>query len=428
MISQYSYKLSVKDPEEFFNKALSFSKDFEDLLITDCQSQAYPLGGFRKLILLGSRKRIFNDGSSSFFHSLQKERVSNDFLGGYFGYDLKNQLADLKSELPDPFGFEEGIMLQPEVVIEIIGNEAFQISPDSQTDYLEKIDALSPIQKDESGIIGPFQPQMSKSEYLDKVQTIRELIKKGTLYELNLSQAFISEASNIDIHSLYAIIRSLNPVPFSFLFRSGKTVVIGASPERFLKKEGSVLWSQPMKGTRPRSSDPKEDERLKNELMNSEKEIAENMMIMDLVRNDLAKSSETGSIEVEELFKVYSFKTVHQMITTVKGRISGSTDPVEAIANAFPMGSMTGAPKIKAMEWIENLESTKRGIYSGAMGYFDPNGDFDFSVCIRGLMYNIETGILGYHVGGAITWDSDPEQEYLECQWKSSHWGQLFKK
>ena len=183
-----------------------------------------------------------------------------------------------------------------------------------------------------------------------------------------------------------------------------------------------------MKGTRPRSSDPEEDERLKNELMNSEKEIAENMMIMDLVRNDLAKSSETGSIEVEELFKVYSFKTVHQMITTVKGRISGSTDPFEAIANAFPMGSMTGAPKIKAMEWIEKLESTKRGIYSGAMGYFDPNGDFDFSVCIRGLMYNIETGILGYHVGGAITWDSDPEQEYLECQWKSSHWDQLFKK
>ncbi|NRB65024.1 MAG: anthranilate synthase component I family protein, partial [Saprospiraceae bacterium] len=192
-----------------------------------------------------------------------------------------------------------------------------------------------------------------------------------------------------------------------------------ASPERFLRKRNDVLISQPIKGTRSRGLTPQEDEALKQDLMNSQKDRSEHVMIVDLVRNDLARSSLTGSVQVSELYGIYSFAQVHQMISTIQSRLRPDIPLVEAIRNAFPMGSMTGAPKIKAMELIDQLESTKRSIYSGAIGYISPEGDFDFNVVIRTLFLRQDVGYLSFSVGGAIVYDSDPEQEYQECMWKA---------
>jgi para-aminobenzoate synthetase component 1 len=196
--------------------------------------------------------------------------------------------------------------------------------------------------------------------------------------------------------------------------------LLSASPERFLKKSLNKLYSQPIKGTVRRAKDKDADEALKTALLNSEKERAENLMIVDLVRNDLAKSSEVGSVAVDELFGIYSFKQVHQMISTVSSTIIDGINPVEAIENAFPMGSMTGAPKVMAMKLIEQYETTKRGLYSGAVGYFAPNEDFDFNVVIRSIQYNAATQYVSFEVGSAITFDSDAEQEYEECLLKAS--------
>jgi para-aminobenzoate synthetase component 1 len=210
-----------------------------------------------------------------------------------------------------------------------------------------------------------------------------------------------------------------SPTPFASYFKYDHQYLLCASPERFIKKSGDKLFSQPIKGTIKRGVDEAEDAQLKNELLHSEKELAENLMIVDLVRNDLARSSKTGSVNVDELFGIYSFKQVHQMISTVSSIIKNDTHIIDAIKHAFPMGSMTGAPKIMAMELIEKYETTKRGLYSGAIGYIAPNGDFDFNVVIRSLQYNAATKYLSYEVGSAITFDSIAEQEHDECLLKA---------
>ncbi|MCK5367993.1 MAG: anthranilate synthase component I family protein, partial [Cyclobacteriaceae bacterium] len=195
--------------------------------------------------------------------------------------------------------------------------------------------------------------------------------------------------------------------------------LICSSPERFLKKEGTKIISQPIKGTIKRSFDKKEDEQLKQALLHSEKERAENLMIVDLVRNDLAKSSMTGSVKVEELFGINTFKKVHQMISTVSSMHKESISIPTIIKHAFPMGSMTGAPKIRVMKEIEELEDSSRGLYSGAVGYFTPDHNFDFNVVIRSILFDAESGKISFHVGSAITFDSDPEYEYNECLLKA---------
>jgi para-aminobenzoate synthetase component 1 len=199
-----------------------------------------------------------------------------------------------------------------------------------------------------------------------------------------------------------------------------------ASPERFITKGGDIVRSQPIKGTARRSADSAEDERLKAELRNSEKEKAENVMIVDLVRNDLAHSCDVGSIEVEELFGIYSFPRVHQMISTVRGRLRHDTPLTDAIRYAFPMGSMTGAPKHKVMQLIDRYEAAMRELFSGSVGYITPDGDFDFNVVIRSLFYNAETGYLSYQTGGAITWGSDPESEWDELRLKAAAMERIF--
>ena len=219
--------------------------------------------------------------------------------------------------------------------------------------------------------------------------------------------------------NLFQKLYQISQAPFSCYFRIKDLYIMSASPERFLKRMGDKIISQPIKGTSKRGDNPSEDDQLKKQLYESNKERTENVMVVDLVRNDLSKTAAKSSVNVEELFGVYSFKQVHQMISTISSRIKKGIHSLDVIKGAFPMGSMTGMPKISAMELIEKYETTKRGVYSGSIGYFTPEGDFDFNVVIRSILYNSRRKYASFMVGGAITFNSDPELEYEECLLKA---------
>jgi para-aminobenzoate synthetase component 1 len=214
-------------------------------------------------------------------------------------------------------------------------------------------------------------------------------------------------------------LNEISKSPLAVYFKNNSHFLLSASPERYLKKEGETLISQPIKGTSKRYSDPIEDEKSKNQLALDPKERSENIMVSDLVRNDLSRTAQKGSVKVTELCGIYSFEQVHQMITTITSKIDSQYSAVEVIRTSFPMGSMTGTPKVSVMKIIEELEETKRGLYSGAVGYFTPNGDFDFNVVIRSILYNQENKYISFSVGSAITSLSVPENEYEECLLKA---------
>jgi len=240
-------------------------------------------------------------------------------------------------------------------------------------------------------------------------------IHRGDIYEANFCQEFYAENTEINPLDTYLNLNHISQPPFATFLKCGDKYVLSASPERYITKEQQTIISQPIKGTAKRSKNRQEDELLKFNLLTDEKERSENIMIVDLVRNDLSKTAIKGSVTVEELCKIYSFDQVHQMISTVTSKIDTETHPVDVIKSTFPMGSMTGAPKISAMKIIEDLEETKRGLYSGTIGYFKPNGDFDFNVVIRTILYNETKKYVSYSVGGAITAKSNPLKEYEEC-------------
>jgi para-aminobenzoate synthetase component 1 len=270
-----------------------------------------------------------------------------------------------------------------------------------------------------------IKSRFSREEYVETVQKLKEHIKRGDIYEINFCQEFYAKAK-IDPQDTYLKLNSLSPTPFSAFLKLNQNYLMSASPERFMKKKGARIISQPMKGTIGRGSTKEEDESLKQKLASDVKERAENVMIVDLVRNDLSRTAKKGSVEVEELCGIYTFPQVHQMISTVVAEIE-EKDTVSCIKNAFPMGSMTGAPKVKSMELIEKYERSRRGLYSGSVGYFSPAGDFDLNVVIRSMFYNEKNMYLSYSVGGAITYLSDPQKEYEECLLKAKAMKQVLE-
>ncbi|WP_207430798.1 aminodeoxychorismate synthase component I [Sabulibacter ruber] len=349
---------------------------------------------------------------------LQRQRETP--LLGYFTYDLKNSLEKLQTTHPDFIGFPELYFFEPEIW--------FVWEQDSVTIFSQEAEPASIAEAIEAIVFSTLFPQntiktearVHKEEYLQAVENLRQHILEGDVYEVNYCQEFYAEKAGIEPISLYWKLIQTSPTPFAGFLKVNDRYLLCASPERFLKKEQNLLITQPIKGTIRRGATPGEDERQRHALASSEKEQAENMMIVDLVRNDLNRVAATGTVRVEELFGLYGFQYVWQMISTVTGQLPPNVSSVEAIKAAFPMGSMTGAPKLRALELIEQYEKTKRGLYSGSFGYFLPNGDFDFNVVIRSIQYNAQTGYLSFEVGSAITYDSDPEQEYQECLLKAA--------
>jgi para-aminobenzoate synthetase component 1 len=345
-----------------------------------------------------------------------------DWLFGYLTYDLKNDVEPrLSSSNFDGIGFPALHFFQPEIVLEISENHAtiFSLRQDPNLIF-EEIQQFSqpasPLTPHPSPLI---HPRLSRSEYLGTIHAIRQHILRGDIYEMNFCQEFFAEGCEIAATDIFQKLNQLGKAPFSTYYRLHDRYLLCASPERFLKKTGQRLISQPIKGTTRRGRTDEEDALLRQQLYQSPKDRSENVMIVDLVRNDLARSCRAGSVQVEELFGIYGFQQVYQMISTVTGELLPEVHPVDAIRRAFPMGSMTGAPKVRSMELIELYEKTKRGLYSGAVGYFTPQGGFDFNVVIRSIFYNEADRYLSFQAGGAIVYDSVPELEYEESLLKA---------
>ncbi|MEY2898057.1 MAG: hypothetical protein RL138_110 [Bacteroidota bacterium] len=357
------------------------------------------------------------------------DRHASAYIFCALSYDLKNQYeSSLLSSNPDRVETPGSFWVVYKRVLRLNGldltiyaeenaslNEWVYIDPSkNETKFPEK----------ESSSIN-LKLRTSKDEYLKDIENIQSAIRSGSVYELNYCQEFYAEHCNIDPLSIFKRMLATNAAPFSVLFKWKQHCLLSASPERFLAKRGNLLVAQPIKGTRRRLSDIAADNRQKEDLQHCVKERAENVMIVDLMRNDLARCCETGTVAVEELFGIYSFATVHQMISTVTGRVKAEFNFDTILQNTFPMGSMTGAPKIEAMKLIEQFEKVKRGWFSGSIGYIAPNGDFDLNVVIRTLIYNASSGYLSLQTGGAITIDSVPELEYQESLLKAEAWMKL---
>jgi len=265
-----------------------------------------------------------------------------------------------------------------------------------------------------------IQSRINKEEYTQIISKLKQHILRGDCYEINFCMEFFAEDAAIDPLNIHEQLTAVSPNPFSCYYKCDDKFLFCASPERYLKKSGTAIISQPIKGTAGRSGDdPNEDDRGKKNLAESSKDKSENVMVVDLVRNDLSKICKEGTVHVEELFGVYTFPQVHQMISTIKGELKEDVNFSDILKATFPMGSMTGAPKKRVMELIEQYEKTKRGIFSGAVGYITPQQDFDFNVVIRSIMYNATKKYLSYQVGSGITFYSDPEKEYEECLLKA---------
>lgn len=386
---------------------------------------AYPHDPFPNRLFVGAKRVIsFSEGRSSsdaFRQLYQAHQAEPSYLVGYFGYDLKNQLERLHSRNPNRLDFPDAHFVEPEWVIDFEPGEVV-IQGDGNAEALMQSITLTPLtEMPERPGEGrrSVQCRVTPDEYRANVRRIQEHIRAGDVYELNYCIEFFAENADLDPVATYQALNERSPMPFSTFLKVGDRYVMGASPERFLAKRGRKIFSQPIKGTIRRGQTPDEDANLRAQLLHSEKERAENLMIVDLVRNDLARSAETGSVRVDELFGVYGFRQVYQMISTVSAKLREGVTWADAIRWAFPMGSMTGAPKIRAMELIDELEVSRRGVYSGAIGYVTPDVDFDFNVAIRTLLYDAQSRYASFSVGSAITYDADPAAEWAECLLKA---------
>ena len=370
-------------------------------------------------LLAAGIKREFKDtagnGLTLFQHYIDKEKT---WLFGHLGYDLKNEVWPLTSSHPDHIRFPDIFFFEPEVIIRL-SEKAIAIEA---TDPEKIFKQISQEKKDAARkkSYSSIRERIGREEYIKTINQLKKHILRGDCYEINFCQEFFARQSFIDPLQVYKDLSLLSPNPFSALYRVNDKWLVCASPERFLKKQGDKILSQPIKGTSKRvKGDDREDEISKQALFNSSKDRSENVMVVDLVRNDLAMVCEKGSIEVDELYGIYSFPQVHQMISTISGTLQKDISFSQIIRANFPMGSMTGAPKKRVMELIEKYEKTKRGIFSGALGYISPDGDFDFNVVIRSIMYNAATKYLSFQAGSGITFYSDPEKEWEECLLKA---------
>jgi para-aminobenzoate synthetase component 1 len=383
---------------------------------------------FECLLAAGTTQRIQTKAGNA-FEELQNfyTKNGNEWLFGHFGYDLKNETENLCSGNDDGIGFSDLHFFVPEIVVELKSKIVnIYCEADAGKIYWEILSSSTVI-PEPGGFKVKIQNKISREQYQEIIGKLRQHILRGDCYEINFCQEFFAPYVDVDPLQLYHKLTHLSPNPFSVLYKVDQLYCLCASPERYLKRAGERIYSQPIKGTTKRIlQDEAADEVSKNNLLASSKERSENVMIVDLVRNDLSRICKPGSVKVDELFGIYSFPQVHQMISTVSGEPEPGLNWIDCIKATFPMGSMTGAPKKKVMELIEQYEETKRGLFSGAIGYVKPGEDllngqagFDFNVVIRSILYNATSKYLSFQTGGAITYNSDPFKEYEECLLKA---------
>ncbi len=415
----------TKDISDFINfeaLLINWAAQFREIIFLNSNKFPQKYSSFDAVLAVDAFTAIKTDYTNAFQDLQQYQSQVKDWIFGYLSYDLKNDTEALTSTNFDGLEFPDLYFFQPKKLFFIRSNQ-LEISylkmcdDEIESDFEQLISFKIPT--DLAALEVEIQQRIDEKSYLEKLSIILEHIQKGACYEANFCMEFFAENVNIEPIHLYKKLNTLSEPPFSVYFKNDFHHVISASPERYLRKEQTKIISQPIKGTCKRSTDREEDTLLKNDLQTNAKERAENIMIVDLVRNDLSITATKGSVQVEELCEIYSFKQVHHLISTVVSEVEHTLSPVEIIRTTFPMGSMTGAPKIAAMKVIETLECTKRGVYSGAIGYFSPSNDFDFNVVIRSVFYNSKNKYLSFSVGSAITANAIPIQEYQECLLKA---------
>ncbi|WP_367752561.1 anthranilate synthase component I family protein [Flavobacterium sp. WC2430] len=413
---------SISKPKLFKKQLLIWSQQFREITFMDSNDYPQEYSNYDCILAVDALTSIKTDTHNAFEDLKQYQQITKDWIFGYLSYDLKNDVEELYSNKYDGLDFPDLFFYQPKKIFLLKGDQLEMqylnmCDDELEEDFAEIFESVIVEEQKENTLY--IQQRVSKEAYLEKVSKMLDYIHHGDLYEANFCMEFYAENTSINPLEKFLKLNKISQPPFAVFFKNNTQFLLSASPERYLKKENENLISQPIKGTAKRFLDPVEDELSKNNLALDPKERAENIMITDLVRNDLSHTAQKGSVVVKELCGMYSFMQVHQMISTVTSKLDFQYSAIDAIKSTFPMGSMTGAPKIAAMKIIEELEETKRGMYSGAVGYFTPNGDFDFNVVIRSILYNQEKKYVSFSVGSAITSLSIPESEYEECLLKA---------
>jgi len=410
---------SITDPENAKKKMLSWANRFSIFSFLDNHRYQTNYHSIECLLAVGN-KNSFIANAGNALNDLQNFLNKNPrWLFGHLGYDLKNEIESVTSSYKSRHGFPDIFFFEPKIIIRLSENELEIESEDDTGEIFNEIMQSEERLELKNDLIN-IQQRVSKKEYIETIEQLKKHILRGDCYEINYCMEFFAEGAVIDPLSVYEKLSKTSPNPFSALYKLEDKWLICASPERFLKKEGNKILSQPIKGTSSRFlKDDRKDKKSKEELYTSEKDRSENVMVVDLVRNDLARVCKEGTVKVDELFGIYYFPQVHQMISTISGELRDEISFTEIINAAFPMGSMTGAPKRKVVQLIDKYERSGRGIFSGAVGYITPENDFDFNVVIRSIMYNASEKYLSFMAGSGITFYSDAEKEYEECLLKA---------
>lgn len=404
----------------FEAKALQWAQQYNEVCFLQSNGYADEYTTIQSLLAVDA-VHTFIGADNNAFEGLEKFKAEhpNQWMLGFFSYDLKEEIEHLVTPFANKLGFPDAYFFIPRTVIQF-WDTYLVIQSDNPQEIFDLIE--STIIPDHTDNIPNLKinNRLSKTAYFDAFEKMMYHIRRGDIYEVNLCQEFFAQDVSIQPLAVYHRLNQISPTPFSTFFKVADKYILSASPERFMAKRGSTLLSQPIKGTAARGKNQLEDAQIIENLRNNPKEIAENVMIVDLVRNDMTRSAMPGTVAAERKLEVHTFKQVHQLISTITCTQHPEVSDIQAIKYAFPPGSMTGAPKISAMQLCDRYENSRRGIYAGTVGYFAPNGDFDFNVIIRTLLYNSSSQYLSFHTGGALTIDADAEKEYQECLLKAS--------
>jgi len=399
---------------------LNWANRFSIFCLLDNNAYDQQDPSFECMLAAGSKRSLLMEEGNAYRQLKDFYDQQPSWLFGHLGYQLKGETETLISEKKAPIDFGPGFFFEPEILLRLQKDQLIIENGENAAAIFEEIintsENIEPAVQDSIQI----KKGISRQKYIEAIEALLQHIKRGDCYEINFCQPFYTEEVVIDPLYTYHKLMQQSPNPFAALYKLNDKYCICASPERYLKKTGQVLLSQPIKGTSKRNHlDEITDEENKNYLLSNQKEKSENVMVVDLVRNDLSRVCEEGSVFVKELFGIYSFPQVHQMISSIEGTLKKDLHFTEAIQKSFPMGSMTGAPKKRVMELIEQYEPVGRGLFSGSIGYISPDADFDFNVVIRSIFYDAEKRYLNFLAGGGITFYSKPDDEYRESLLKA---------
>lgn len=419
-----SATFTIHNPGQFKKQLLYWLQQYREVVFLDSNNYAQQYSSYDVIAATDAFTSLQTDYVNAFDDLNSYQQDTKDWLFGYLSYDLKNDTEKLSSGNHDGLGFPDLFFFQPKKLFLLKGDslevQYLKMCDDKiEGDIKDIIGCKVPEESSNNNGVTEIKQRIDKPAYLDKAAQMLSDIQAGNVYEANLCMEFYAENVKLNPLQAYNALNDISEPPFAAFFKNAHQYLLCASPERFLRKEGSKVISQPIKGTARRSTDNNEDNIIKQQLYINEKERSENIMITDLVRNDLSKTAAKATVTVEELCGVHTFKQVHHLISTITSEAKPEYTSVQIIKQAFPMGSMTGAPKISAMEIIEEIEETRRGLYSGALGYFTPDGNFDFNVVIRSILYNADNRYVSFSVGSAITSQASPEAEYEECLLKA---------